>query len=305
MPLALRPWVEIIIPKIELPDSLRTSLCSLDYLHYLAVVGNWDLNIQIQGSPLYMIFDWLRKNGHYKDFGTCSFPSNTAVIGCLYAELPKLSPVLIMRAGKFHVLTCVEGKAANSNPNVSKIPELSEQCLILHESYANEPDKSMDKLTWQIFNVGGQVGAAILDFDTFFSGVKMYDRNANYTTWIHNAPVSKEMERIRSAMPSLAAQLEQLPASETDTLAYLMDDLVSSAVRTCQLHRPAPSMNERCLFAINLVAVLLGLHPAQCFDVILEQPAIAGRVGVEFAQSNFKCEPRGNPLKPRSGIFAG
>lgn len=73
----------------------------------------------------------------------------------------------------------------------------------------------------------------MLDFDTFFTGEKSYHHKANYQSWMHTTPVSDEMEKIRYAMPSLAAELEGMPRKPNDTLALLMRDIVSSHARCC------------------------------------------------------------------------
>ena len=246
------PWVETVVPIVDIPANFYDVLTELDRIHYIAIVDE-DIRIQLRGISLHQILDWLRTSGHYKEFGTCSFPSNSAVIGCFYDGPPKLSPVMDMKPGNFHVFTCTEGKI--NNPSHGTAPSLDEHCLFLHESYAKNPERSLKGVLWSAFNVGGRFSAAMLDFDTFFEGPKHTDKKAWYQSWI-DRPIENEKDRVHLAMPNLAAELEPLTRSPTDTLALLMDDLVWPACRAYDSPVPVRPRLRLCERACVLVCAL-------------------------------------------------
>ena len=210
-----------VVPTLDLPEFLRGALCSIEKLSETALYDN-GIQIQIQGSPLHEVIDWLRKKCHYKDFGTCMFPSNHAVLGCLGDGHTEVSPVMTMKPGQFHVLTAPRGKLKSRSDY-----SLFEQCLFLHESFAADLGKTLSDATWTSFNVPGRFSAAMLDFDSFFTGEKRYDKKVWYETWL-DKPVGNNMERLHNTMPELAAELEPIIQAPSDSTAALMHDLVSA-----------------------------------------------------------------------------
>ena len=97
----------------------------------------------------------------------------------------------------------------------------------MHESFATNPDKSLEALTWTAFWVGGRYAEVMHDFDTFVTEAARFVRKDKCESWMHSTPASDEMHKIRTAMPSLADELEALmQQSPEDSLASLMLTMV-------------------------------------------------------------------------------
>ena len=139
-------------------------------------------------------------------------PFAKAVVDCFQSRLAD------------YVLTCVEGKAENTNPYAQSIPDFREHCLLIHESYAADSEMLLDDATWHVFSIDGKSAAAVLDFNCFFTSEKSSKSSHD---WLFSASVAGEMDRIRSLMPELAAELEQL-TNQSDPLPSVMLELVSS-----------------------------------------------------------------------------
>ena len=244
-----------LTPKFELPSSLEIPLSSLQYFHHCAQQSEAEEKIVAREATFFEILDWLRKYERYKDKGACHFPSNFAVIGSFFLDPPKksavianepellhtsaltpeISPVIATKPGLFHTLSsedCALPTSLSWKSNFGYEPKCEQHFLFLHESYAMEPELSLGSLTWTVTWVGGRFAAALLDFETFFTGRMNFDARAKYDSWMLAAPASGELERIRAAMPGLVPELEMLMSKEpTESLASLMLTMVRTSIK--------------------------------------------------------------------------